>query len=59
MRPSCFRETGLTHETSLQNTVMVNKILISIPKKHFQGKKNPKRVKKTKPSQRKYCEGNK
>ena len=37
----------------------VNKIRISIPKKNFQGKKNPKRGKKTKPSQRKCCEGNK
>ena len=57
MRVSCFRETacdqGLTHEISLQNTVKVNKIRIFIPKKHFRGKKNPKRGKKMKPSQRK------
>ena len=52
----------------------VNKIRISIPKKQFRGKKNPKRGKKrnlhsenavkvtnkySKPSQRKCCEGNK
>ena len=37
----------------------VNKIRISIPKKHFRGKKNPKRGKKMRPSQRKCCDGNK
>ena len=52
-------DQSLTYETSLQNTVKVNKIRISIPKKHFRGKKNPKWGKETKHSQRICCEGNK